>query len=196
MEMKIKKEILDPGRVKNIIVTAEDTRIATRLSELSFEIDDQELLERRTRAVKNLWLNLISGQQCVRDFFLCLQENILSWPDVCSPFLFDITHSTVCLSCNHVHQFQTNQMYVEIPVPPNDTNLNDYIEEHLNTASLFGKFCEDGCQKFSEAEKSSKITLARETEYLMIILTRAVDTLDGFKFLENEITVTNEVYIR
>ena len=65
MEMKIKKEILDPGRVKNIIVTAEDTRIATRLSELSFEIDDQELLERRTRAVKNLWLNLISGQQCV-----------------------------------------------------------------------------------------------------------------------------------
>ena len=195
MRLKIKEGILDPGMVKTIIVSAEDTRIATRLSELSSEIDDQELLERRTRAVKNLWLNLISGQQCVRDFFLCLQENILSWPDVCAPLSFDITHSTTCLSCNHVHQFQTNQMYVEIPVPPNHTNLNDYIEEHLNTSSLFGKFC-DGCKQFSEAEKSSKITLANETEYLMIILSRALETLDGFKFIDNEINVTNEVFIR
>ena len=35
---------LDPTNTKNIVVTAEDTRIATRLSELAAEIDDQDQL--------------------------------------------------------------------------------------------------------------------------------------------------------
>ena len=150
----------------------------------------------QTRAVESLRLNLISGQQCVRDFFLCLLENVLSWPDVCSPFTFNITHSTVCRSCNNVHQSETLQMYVEMPVPPENSSLNDYVEEYLNTSSLVGKFCEDGCQKLVQAEKSSRLTEAGETEFLNIILTRAVETLDGFKLVENKITVINDVIIR
>ena len=88
---------LDPTHFKDLIVTAEDTRIATRLSELSMEIDDQRELENRSRAVQNLRLDLRSGQQCVRYFFICLNENVINWPDVYSCFRFNITHTTTCV---------------------------------------------------------------------------------------------------
>ena len=47
---------LDSTNAKHIIVTAEDTRIATRMSELSAEIDDQIQLEHRLHDVENLRL--------------------------------------------------------------------------------------------------------------------------------------------
>ena len=188
--------ILNPTTVKNIIVTAEDTRIATRLSEITSEIDDQIELENQAMAVENMRLNLLSGQQCVRDFFLCLHENILSWPDVFLPFSFQITHSTVCCSCNQVHQSETRQVYIEMPVPPANSRLNDYIEEYLNTCSLVGKFCADGCQNLVQAEKRSRLTLASEAEFFIIILTRAMETLDGYKLVENKTNATNDVFIR
>ena len=99
---------LESTEVKHIIVAAEDTRIATRLSELEEEYYDPLQLEHRIQDVENLRLNLISGQQCVQDFFLCLNENLLSWPDVFSNFGFNITHSTVCCSCKHVSQSETH----------------------------------------------------------------------------------------
>ena len=42
-------EALDPTQIKNIIVIAEDTRIATRLSEISVEALDPIQLENQTR---------------------------------------------------------------------------------------------------------------------------------------------------
>ena len=194
LQLNKEANILDPTTIKHIIVTSEDTRIATRLSEITSEIDDQIELENRTRAIESLRLNLISGQQCVRDFFLCLQENILSWPDVFLTFSFKITHSTTCCGCNQIHQSETTQMYVELPVPPDNSSLNDYVEEHLNTSTLVGKFCEDGCQKFVQAEKRSRLTLASETEFLIVILTRAIETLDGFALVGNEI-VAKMIYL-
>ena len=82
---------LDSTGLKHILVTTEDTRIATRISELALEVDDPYELDQRTENVKSLRLNLLSGQQCVRDFFLCLNENFLSWPDVFLSFGFKIT---------------------------------------------------------------------------------------------------------
>jgi hypothetical protein len=76
LKQNVKGNILDPTSVKDIIVTSEDTRIATRLSELSVELTDQTELENRSRAIKSFRFDLASGQQCVRDFFLCLQANV------------------------------------------------------------------------------------------------------------------------
>ena len=121
---------------------------------------------------------------------------MLSWPDVCSIFYFKITHSTTCCNCNHVNESETTQMYLEMPVPPDNTNLNDYVEEHLNTSSLVGVFCEDGCQKFVQTEKRSTLTLANDSEFLIVILTLAIETLDGFKLVDNRTIPTNDVFIR
>ena len=87
-------------------------------------------------------------------------------------------------------------MYVEISVPPDNTRLSDYVEEFFNRSELVGKRCEDGCQKFVQSEKTSKLTLADETEFLIIILTRAIETLDGYELVERLTVPTDDVLIR
>ena len=42
------------------------------------------------------------------------------------------------------------------------------------------KFCDDGCKTLSQAEKCSIIQLVRKTEFILAILTRSMDTIDGF----------------
>jgi hypothetical protein len=187
---------LDSTGIKHILVTTEDTRIATRISELDLEIDDPHELDQRTQIIHNLRLNLLNGQQCVRDFFLCLNENFLSWPDVFLGFGFKITHSTKCCSCNQVNQSETTQMFIEFQVPPDGSNLNDYIEDYFNTSSRVGRFCENGCQEFSPSEKRSTISLAAETNFIIVVLTRAIETLDGFQLNRDRVTATNDVFIR
>ena len=179
----------------NIVVSSEDTRIAARLSELEREIFDPVDLEHRISAVHNLRLNLLTGQQCVRDFFLCIHENFQSWPDVWSIFNFEITHSTKCCSCKRLNTSETNQIYVEIPVPPENSNLSDYVEEFFNMSELVGLHC-DACKNFGQAEKRSELTRANEAEFLIIILARAVTTLDGYKLVEHKILATDDLLIR
>ena len=87
-------------------------------------------------------------------------------------------------------------MYVEIPVPQDNSNLNDKVEEHLNTSSLVGLYCENMCEKFVQVEKSSKLSSVAETEYLIIVLTRGVETVDGFQMIRNRTLPTNDVFIR
>ena len=120
----------------------------------------------------------------------------MDWPDVFSSFGFDIIHSTKCTSCKHVNQSVTTQIYVELQVPPDGSNLNDYVEEFFNASSLVGIFCENGCAQFVQAEKSSKISRTAETDYVIVILTRAHETLDGYQLNSNKITATKDVYIR
>jgi hypothetical protein len=187
---------LDSINVIHILVTSEDTRIAIRISELATEIDDPIQLEIRTDDIQSLRLNLISGQQCVRDFFLCINDNFLSWPDVYLFFRFEITHSTSCSSCNNINQSETSQMYAELQVPPDYSNLSDFIEEFFNRSSLVGVYCETSCKSLVQAEKSSKVTRTADTEFITVILTRAVETLDGFKINKDRTIATNGVLIR
>ena len=141
-------------------------------------------------------LNLISGQQCVRDFFLCLNENASSWPDIFSCFGFQLTHSTSCCACNHTNKHETTQMYIELEVPGDNCKLSDSIDDYLNTSSLVGMFCESKCQKIVEKEKTSIISSTAETEFLLVILSRAVQTRDGFQFNSNRTISTDDIYIR
>ena len=187
---------LDPITVKNIIVAAEDTRIALRLSELEASIENEAELEHQIEVVRSLRYNLLEGQQCIRDLFLCLQENIVNWPDVCSHFYFTITYSTICCGCDRQIQSETDQMYVEVDVPPDNSSLSEFLEDYFCTSTLSARFCDDGCKTLSQAEKRSAIKLVKETEFILVILTRAMDSLDGFELNKNRTISTNELYIR
>ena len=98
--------------------------------------------------------------------------------------------------CNKVFRVETNQLYLELDVPEDNSNLKDFIEEHFNMSYLTGQNCDDGCKKFNEVEKSFKMTLIDEAEFFIIILTRTVQTLDGFRLNQNKITATDNVFIR
>ena len=87
-------------------------------------------------------------------------------------------------------------MYIELQVPPDNSNLNEYIEDYFNSSLHVGSFCENGCQSLVQAEKRSTMTQNAETEYIIVILTRAVQTLDGFHLNKNQIRATNDIFIR
>ena len=95
-----------------------------------------------------------------------------------------------------LNQSETERMFIELDLPPDGSNVGAYIEDYLNISSLKCIFCEDACQKLCQKEQRSRITNSIETEFLTIMLTRAVETLDGKTFLKNKIVSTNDVYIR
>ena len=140
-------------------------------------------------------LDFYSGQQCVKDFFLCLSEKTLSWPDVCSSFNFKITHSNECLACNHLHTYETTELCIEIPVPPDNSNLNEYVEEYFNISNLVGLRCE-ACQQFVQKEQKSQLTDECEAEFIIVILDRGILTMDGYKLIKNITNPANNVFIR
>lgn len=110
--------------------------------------DEEKILQQR--------FDLSEGQQCVRDFYLCLEVNLEDWPEVCGILRFGLLHSTTCIACNHRNTTETFQMYEEIPVPPDGTHLNNYVEEYLNQSELVTMTCQDGCSKVVQAEKRSQ----------------------------------------
>ena len=196
LHFKSGKEPLNPTVIKDIIVTAEDTRIATRLSELSYEVINQSLHDEQAARINNLRLDLRNGQQCVRDFFICLNENLVCWPDVFSTFSFNLTHSSECSICKHKNQYETNQLYVEMAVPPNKSVFKGYVEDFFHERSEFGSYCDEGCKALSVKNKWSSITTAEENKFFIVILTRGIETLDGYQLVRNEINSTESVQIR
>ena len=178
-----------------MLVATEDTRIALRISELESNINDQNELHHQIEAVEKLRLDLLSGQQCVKDFFICLQENMLSWPDVCSVFNFTVTQSTECCSCETLTTSDTTQLYIEIEVPPDNSHLNNSVEEMLNISELFAMNCEN-CKKLVQKEKRLQLTSASESEFITVILRRTVETLDGYELNKNRTICTDDVFIR
>ena len=187
---------LDPTIIKDILTATEDLRIASRLSELSYRITDQNELERQSRQLRNIHLDLKRGQQCVRDFFVCLNENLVAWPDVFSNFSISLTHSTECLMCQTNIQSETYQIYLEIDVPPPGSNLKFYIETLLNEGTKQHIKFEEKCKSLSEKVKRTSLTNSDEADFLIILLSRGIETPNGFQMLENETKATDIINIR
>ena len=182
---------LDPLNVKNIITVAEDTRIAMEISEVEQQCLDKNIENRRKQQIENNRLSLHSGQQCVRDFYICLEHNCLSWPDVYSLFSFKLKDTTQCSLCNGTSVYETTQIYLEIPVPPNGSFLKKNIQEYLNEESIRESYCEDECKKMTE--KYKRTTLCNEdceAKFFIVILTRSVDTVD------NNVDCTEDIELR
>ena len=126
---------------------------------------------------------------------MCLQDNQLNWPDVSCHFNFTLNHSSTCCSCNYKYQNQTDQLYLELKVPPNETHLNTSVEEYLNTSDLVEWFC-DGCKKNTQAEKRQQLAMGIETDFMIIILSRGMDSADGFTLNTNNIISTSDLFVR
>ena len=188
---------LDPSSVKEIITLAEDTRISTSLSEVGQQIVDRELLHRRAFQIENTRLNLRSGQQCVRDFFICLNENLVNWPDVFSFFSFNLKFTIQCLSCEIFNEYETTQTYIEISVPPSGSNLSRHLEDYFNAESEIQCRCDDQCKATTNKIKRTTLSVKEcEAKFLIIVLSRCVQIDGGFRFLKNSVNSTENIYLR
>ena len=70
------------------------------------------------------------------------------------------------------------------------------VEDYLNEGATQPYFCEEGCNQMSQKIRRMAITSVDEVEFLTVILTRALDTLDGYQFVRNKITATSDINIR
>ena len=140
--------------------------------------------------------DLLEGQQCARDFFLCLQKNVDSWPEVVSMLEFKMIHSTTCDTCNRKNLSETSQMYFEIEVPQNTTKLNEYLEDIFNQGDLVTMKCEENCKKDVQAQKKSQIKCGLETKFITVVLKRAIATDEGYEYNNEKIDPVGELYIR
>ena len=133
---------LDPTGIKDIIVACEDTRIAIRLSELQLDILHPDELEMQSRLVQSFRLDLSRGQQCVRDFFVALNQNMINWLDVYNLFVYEMISSTTCTKCKNCSQSESLHFYEEMDVPMDQTNAKIYIEQFFNGSTTVDSKCE------------------------------------------------------
>ena len=197
LRLKDSQEIyLDPTILKNIIVAVEDTRVSRQISEETTHLNNQIEIQRVEERILRQRFNLLDGQQCVRDLYLCLEVNLEDWPEICEMLRFGLLHSTTCIACNQRNTSETFQMFIELPVPPNGTSLNSYVEEHLNQSELVTMNCESGCSKLVQAEKRSELVSGLDARFLMVILSRAMDTGYGHQVNESRIIATEDVFVR
>ena len=76
-------------------------RIACRKSEMTNQIQDKKELSKKLAHIDQMYLDLKTGQQCVRDFFICLSENMERSMDVYNRFAFTTVNLTICMACGH-----------------------------------------------------------------------------------------------
>ena len=201
LELMVLKNIqptqcIDPTVLKNIIVYAEDTRIATRKSELTSGIKDKDELAKMLENVDEMYLNFNNRQQCVRDFFICLNENMEDWLDVHQTFSFTTINLSICISCGHKSESEQNQIYLEMDISPDGANLSQYVEETFNEGLMVDYNCEDGCQTKYQAEKRTVLKSVRETQFIIILLRRSIMAEQGIEIVYNNVYAEGNIQIR
>ena len=81
-------------------------------------------------------------------------------------------------------------------VPPENSNLNSYVEAMFNNHIRVAYHCEKGCDDFAVGEKRSTLSSIDESSYLIVILSRALQTEFGYQLVTNKVNSTNDILIR
>jgi hypothetical protein len=164
---------LDPSHIKKMLVDADDSRIELQKHYYRQSVEDPCELRRRLRNVEELRLNLGNGQQCVRDFLVCLTENKESWLDVYTFLNYNVQDTRRCKTCGNVSVNEVREeIYTEISCPADGSELSEAVEEFFNNGEIVEYHCEQGCGSRGTAEKRSSLQNVKNTKFIIIILRR------------------------
>ena len=134
---------LDPSPIRLLLSETDDLRIETEKNGLKQVIKDPRELRKRLRDKENTKLNLGKGQQCARDFFVCLRENRESWPDVYSFINYNVKDTTICRICgNCSSNEEREEIYTELICPSDGSQLGMSIEKYFNHGELVEYRCD------------------------------------------------------
>ena len=81
-------------------------------------------------------------------------------------------------------------------VPRDGTDLKEQVENYLNGGIERIFNCEEGCKKLSQKTMRMTVNNVLETEYLTIVLSRGVETMDGYEFSPNRNNASKNISIR
>ena len=185
---------LNPTTLRKILTETDNLRIESEKIELAQQIKDPRELRRQLRDKENLKLNLGTGQQCVRDFFVCLRENRESWPDVYSFLNYNVKDTTRCIACGNISENEEREeIYTELTCPPDGSDLSSYIEEYFNKGEVVESTCES-CFSKDLGQKRTVIENVKNTQFIIIILLRAENDHMGRPIIKtNNIEAVDDV---
>ena len=81
-------------------------------------------------------------------------------------------------------------------VPPDSSNLSDYVEDMMNGSSIVQYHCEDGCNAHYQAENRTQLKSVRDSQFILLLLRRMVITENGPEILKNNVIATQDLMIR
>ena len=87
-------------------------------------------------------------------------------------------------------------MYLELKVPQNNSSLRDALNDIFNKSSNMEKNCDECGNSNVLAEMRSQLIDASDTNFLLVILSRGIQTMEGFNINQNNVIMTDEVHIR
>ena len=163
-----------------------------RKSEITEKEKNPVEQSKQLRMIDQVFLNLGSGQQCVRDFFLCLSENANCWIDLYEFLCFQTTDSTTCVQCGNRNETYQQSMYVDMDVPPEGSTLSNFVEKRFNDNYLVDYTCE-ACKKKSQAEKHLALNSVDMTHFIIVVLRRSIIGDEGRMIVNNRIDAAQDV---
>ena len=185
-----KQKALDPLPVKKLLLSRENERTLS-------EIGNQNMvLQTAGNRAPNRLLEI--GQQDAKDFFVCLKQNQIYWPDVFNLFKIRMRSISECRNCGH-RSTQANSndfMFLEYSCPDSGTKMSTYMIEKMEQPESIPDWRdEEGCGLRSTAMHYSKIENIDETEFIIVVLRRLVDFGNGPMILRNNVLVDHEVWL-
>ena len=105
-------------------------------------------------------------------------------------------NSTTCSNCGCRSQSEVTQNYEEMNVPPDQSKLKFFVEELFNGSTVLEYFCEDGCKMRCQGIRRTALKSTKDTKFIILILSRAMITVNGIELVDNKVTCTDDVNIR
>ena len=81
-------------------------------------------------------------------------------------------------------------------VPPDHSSLKPYVEALFNEPIIVESFCHEHCKKVGRGEKRTTLKSIANTRFVLVLLSRAIDTAEGYKLLKNRCRATDKIFLR
>ena len=90
--------------------------------------------------------------------------------------MFDFTtvNLSICMKCGHRSESEQSQIYLEIDVPPEGSNLNEHVEQALNDGTRVEYRCKDGCNTKFQADKRTVLKSSKNVQFIIVMLRRSI----------------------
>ena len=184
---------LNPRKVKEILSNADQINCSQRKENAQMTAKDVRHRDIQHENIENLRLNLREGQQCARDFFICLQECSEFWPDVFE-YLSCVTlpHST-CSNCGNVSlSEQPKQICHYLDAPFSDTDMKKMVDEVFNKGECRSNYTCQICKKKVDVCHKIQVKHCSSQNFLIFIIGRR----QGRRYINNnKISVIQSIEI-
>ena len=103
---------------------------------------------------------------------------------------------TICKACGHRNMSEQSGIHLELDVPPEGSNLSEYVQHEFNNGIMVEYRCEDGCKVKFQAEKHSQLKSGEDTQFIIVMLRRSIVSEGQLEIVPNNVHPDKDIDIR